>query len=614
MAEITLQIWFTLALVGVAIALYATEYVQNEIVSLALLLVLLLFFHFFPVADASGGDLLRPEVLLKGFANPALITVMALLVMGQGVIRTGALDKITSVLLNLARANTSLLFFLSFGAVFCLSALINNTPVVILFIPIMQTIAHRLRQTSSAVMMPLSFVAILGGMTTVIGTSTNLLVSGTLVQLDLPPFGFFDFTLPGLILATIGVVYLVIASPFLLHRRASLPERVMAGRIPRFVAKLTVTPPTNLAGEQARSNLFGVKGVRLLLVQHGEHAKLPPFRHYVLQDHDVLVLLASREALSDLASRFPGLLHAALAGETVSGDGRPDSAPDTEQLLAEVMVPPGSRLERQSLEQTRFLQTYKCLVLGVQRRTEMFSRDIAEIRLEAGDILIVQGAREDIRHIRLTRDLLPMDGWSAELTAPHLAHRAALVFLTVIALAASGAVPIVIASLMGATLMIAMGVLNLTQAFRALDWKIILLIGATLALGTALEKTGGAVVTAQTILGLLGSTTPSVAASALFLLVSLATNVLGNNATAVLFTPIAVSLAASVGSDPVVFALAVLFGANCSFATPIGYQTNLLVMGPGHYQFRDFVRFGLPLVVILWLGFSLLVAWYFHLP
>ncbi|MEJ2123139.1 MAG: SLC13 family permease [Alphaproteobacteria bacterium] len=162
--------------------------------------------------------------------------------------------------------------------------------------------------------------------------------------------------------------------------------------------------------------------------------------------------------------------------------------------------------------------------------------------------------------------------------------------------------------------MIAMGVLNLTQAFRALDWKIILLIGATLALGTALEKTGGAVVTAQTILGLLGSTTPSVAASALFLLVSLATNVLGNNATAVLFTPIAVSLAASVGSDPVVFALAVLFGANCSFATPIGYQTNLLVMGPGHYQFRDFVRFGLPLVVILWLGFSLLVAWYFHLP
>ena len=540
--------------------------------------------------------------------------MLALLVLGQGVIRTDALGWSTGYVLALARRNVTLSFALAFGCVLVLSPFLNNTPVVVLFIPILQVLAHRLRHPASRVMMPLSFVAVLAGMTTLIGSSTNLLVSGALTQLGEAPLGFFDMTVPGLVLVAVGLVYLVVIGPRLLPDRQSLPERIMTGRIPRFVAKITVASDTGLIDRPAAFNVLDIPNTRVILVQRGERALPPPFDGVRLRASDLLVVLATRTALVDLAARYPGLLHNALAAETVNANGReplPFAAGD--QVLAEVMIPPGSRLVGESLERVSFYQSYQCLVLALERRSHMIRDQLTRIRLLAGDVLVVQGTRDQLRTLRRTGNFLPLDETVVELPAPQLAKRAAAIFVGVVLTAATGLLPVVVAALIGCVAMIATGVLTLGQAVRALDRRIVLLVPTSLALGAALEKTGGAALLAQELLSGFQVFGPAVVLSLLFLIVALMTNILTNNATAIIFTPIAVSIAQSLGQSPTDFALAVLLAANCSFATPIAYQTNLLIMGPGHYRFADFMRLGLPLVFLMWVAFSLMAPWYFDL-
>ncbi len=605
---------FTFLIVLVAIVLFATERISLELSALAILGVLLLFFEIFPVLDAEGRNLLGASALLQGFANPALIAVLALLVLGQGVIRTNALGWTAGYVLRLARKNLRLSFALAFACVLVLSPFLNNTPVVVLFVPIMQVLAQRLRHPASRVMMPLSFVAILAGMTTLIGTSTNLLVSGTLAQLGQAPLGFFDITVPGLVLVAVGIVYLVVLGPRLLPDRPSLHERLITGRIPRFVAKLTVASDAKLIDQPAASGVLGIPNTRVILVQRGEHAVPPPFADLRLRPNDILVVLATREALVELAARYPGLLHSALAAENWdSSEEEPAPITGGDQVLAEVLIPPGSRLVGESLERIGFYRAYQCLVLGLQRRSDMIRDHLTELRFLAGDVLIVQGTREQLQALRRTGNFLPLDETVVELPATRLAWRAAAIFVAVVLAAASGLLPVVVAALIGCAAMIAGGILTFEQAVRALDRRIVLLVATSLALGSALDKTGAAAFLAETLLGSVQGLGPAAVLSLLFLVVALMTNILTNNATAVLFTPIAVSIAQSLGLPPVVFAMAVLFAANCSFATPIGYQTNLLVMGPGNYRFRDFVRLGLPLVFLLWVTYSLFAPWYYGL-
>jgi di/tricarboxylate transporter len=612
--EISISIAFTFLAVFVAVVLFATERIAIELSALAILGALLFYFEAFPLLDEGGRNALGAATLLQGFANPALIAVLALLVLGQGVIRTDALGWSTGYILKLTRVNVRLSFALAFGCVLILSPFLNNTPVVVLFIPILQVLAHRLRHSASRVMMPLSFVAILGGMTTLIGTSTNLLVSGALTQLGEAPLGFFELTVPGLVLVGVGLVYLIALGPHLLPDRPSFSERLMIGRIPRFVAKLTVSADTGLIGRPAASNVLEIPDTRLILVQRGERALPPPFHGIEFRHGDILVVLSTREALADVAARFPGLLHNALAAEDIApGDKEQDAVTGGDQVLAEVMIPPGSRLVGESLERIGFYRTYQCLVLGVQRRSHMIRDHLAEIRIQTGDVLIVQGTREQLRTLRRTGNFLPLDETVVELPAPRLARRAAAIFVGVVVMAATGLLPVVSAALIGCVAMIATGVLTFEQAVRALDRRIVLLVAASLALGVALEKTGGAAFLAEELLATVRAFGPAAVLSLLFLIVALMTNILTNNATAVIFTPIAVSAAHGLGESPLVFALTVLFAANCSFATPISYQTNLLVMGPGHYRFRDFVRLGLPLVFFMWMAFSLFAPWYYGL-
>jgi di/tricarboxylate transporter len=610
------QMWVTLALVVLAIVLFATERIPIEFASVFVLAILLAMFEFFPLPSTDETTMLDAEALLSGFANPALIAVLALLILSEGVTRTGALEQIVRVILRLGRESRRRTLGLGFGVVGGLSAFLNNTPVVVMFIPLFQLLARRLQLRASAVMMPLSFVAILTGMTTLIGTSTNLLVSGALTQLGRDPLGFFDFTVPGVILAAVGLLYLRLAVPRLLPERGSPAERLTAGRRRRFVAQLVVMPEAPFVGQAARSDLLDIRGARLILIQRGEHAIPPPYHDTAIRSGDVLIVMATREAMAEAMARHPTLLHTALVDPEVGVAAKPSNMPTNtshDQVLVEVMIAPGSRLIGLTLEESAFHARFGCIVLGIERRAHVIRQRLTEVRLRTGDVLVVQGTREDVQKFRATRALMLLDGSEVEIPASRLAPRALAIFLAVVVLAATDLVPIVIAAVCGGALMMAIGVLDVSRAFRAIDRQLIFLIGTSLALGTALDHTGGAIYLAYGLLSVMGSDSPTLILSALFLIVALTTNVLSNNATAVLFTPIAIGIADSLGASSFVFALAVLFGANCSFATPIGYQTNLLVMGPGHYRFEDFLRVGGPLVLLLWLVFSLFVPWYYGL-
>jgi di/tricarboxylate transporter len=604
----TFHMWVTIVVIVLALVMYGLEKTPLDLTSLSIICVLMLFFHFFPLIGPSGQNALSPGRLLEGFSNPALLSVLGLLVMGQGLVRTGALDRVGRGVYRAAGGNATIATTLALLVVMIISAFLNNTPVVLIFIPIMQGLADQLSRPTSRLMIPLSYAAILGGMTTLIGSSTNLLVSSTLIELGESPLGFFEFTVPGVLMAAGGLAYVLIIAPRLLPDRAAFTRELVDESGKQFIAQIVVAPGSKLAGQKAVGGFFpGLREMTVRLVQRGEHAFLPPFEDFSLIPGDVVVIAATRKVLTDAIRDF--------GGDTLGDKEAPDLEKSdrrmTEQVLAEVMVAPGSRMIGQNLELIGFRYRYHCLVLGIQRHARMIRARMTEIRLEAGDVLLIQGHPDDVSALRANRDMVLLE-WSAkDLPSPARSRQAASIFVITIGLAATGVLPIVVAAMVGAAAMVATGCLNVRQAIRAIDPSIVLMIAAALAMGISMQETGAAAYVASGLVSLLGNAGPMVMLSGLFLGIALFTNVLSNNACAILFTPIAVGIAHVLGIDPVVAAVTVLFAANCAFASPVGYQTNLLVMGPGHYRFIDFMRAGAPMIVFQWVVYSVVVPWYY---
>ncbi|MCB9989221.1 MAG: SLC13 family permease [Rhodospirillales bacterium] len=621
-----MHMWFVLILTGLAIISFAREKFPLEVTSVALLTALLVFGQFFPVYDANGRNQMDALSLLSGFANPSLVAVLALLVIGQGIIQTDALRPVTQMFVtsNQKMAWASIFGILIF--VLVVSAFMNNTPLVIIAIPIMQALAHSAQLSDSRIMMPLSFAAILGGMTTLVGSSTNLLVSSTMVELGYEPLSFFAFTVPGMMMAAVGFIYLLVILPKLLPDRQSLASQ-LAGDEKEFIAELDIVSDSKLIGMECVEGRFpGLPDMNIRLIQRSGHLILPPFEGYVIEQGDILIVAATRNALGNLLSQFPGFLlseeeERALVTRKTEDEGEEEvgGSPELEEkvaetrILAEIMIKPNSRMIDMSLEQVGFHRQFGAIVLGIQRRARVVRRRLGRIRLEAGDVLLVAGSRGAVDSMRSSQDLIVLSGSKKELPVPAKAPLAGGIMLSTIVMAALGIMSIPVAAITGAVVMIATGCLNVRQATRAIDRKIFLLVGSMLALGTALQVTEGAQFIAELLLKLPIADSPMAIAGLLFIVVAIATNVLSNNACAILFTPIAINLAINIGVDPVVFAMTVIFAANCSFASPIGYQTNLLVMGPGHYRFRDFMKAGIPLILILWVAYMVIAKYYFGL-
>ena len=600
------QMWATFVIVIVTVWFYIREKFSIETISVGVIVALLLFFHFF---SPSGQVEINSSALLSGFAAPALITIMALLVVGQGMFQTGALESpimtINNALDKSPRRTLAMVFSIAFGV----SMFMNNTPVVVMFIPVLSAMSSRLRQAASRYMMPLSFMCILAGMTTLIGSSTNLLVNDVLQRSTDISLSFFTQFGPGIILAAVGAIYIIFAAPILLPERLSLEKEMSdAGR--QYIAQIRVSDDHPLVNAKPIAGLYpALKNVTVRMIQRGEDSLLPPFEHQ-LKSGDILIVAATRKSLSQLLSTDSQYLKGMLNIAGFHDESKPNEASDS-IVISEVVIAPGSRMIGRNIEQIGFRRQTGCLVLGIQRRSRMIRKRMLDIRLEAGDVLLLFGYDTNMRALRNNRDLLLLDWSTSELPDIRKSLFARLIFAATIIAAATGIVPIEIAALSGALAMIASGCLNVRQAVRALDMRIFLLIGAAFAMGIALEHTGGAAFIGMQVVETFHPLGNHVLLAAVFLIIALLTNIISNSAAALLFTPIALAISQQTGIDVIAMVLTVIFAANCSFATPIAYQTNLLVMGPGRYTFADFAKFGLPLIFVIWITFVLLVPIFF---
>ncbi len=602
--------WVTFAIILGTITAFAVERWAIEIVSLAAVVAFVLLFAIVPMAD--GKAEIYPADLIAGFANPALATVLALLIIGQALFATDALEAPTRWMSKLGGPSGGRTIAILLIVAAITSAFLNNTPVVVMFIPIVMTIARQRGFSASKALMPLSFIGILGGMTTMIGSSTNLLVAGVAAKSGLE-IGFFDFTVPGMILASVGGLYVIFIMPKMLGGEENIDKASTPLSGKQFVAQIEITDDHALRGVKSRAGMFpDLTDMTVRSVLRRGTPILPPFEDVELALGDIIVVAATRTALTRALAMGEASLPVMPKHDRQRGS---DELTSVEQnfILAEAVVAPGSRYANRTIENSGIRATYGTMVIGLQRRASMARTLMRETRLEPGDTLLIGGMPEDIGRLRASHDLILLDWSAAEIPMRAFATRAMIIFAAVVLTAALGLLPIVVASLAGAFAMIASGCLNIRQSARAFDGKIFMLVGASLAAATALEKTGGAAFLATEIAGLMHGFTPAIVLSLLFLFTAILTNILSNNATAVLFTPIALGLADAIGAPREPFVICIIFAANCSFATPVGYQTNLLVMGPGQYRFADFLKTGIPLVIILWLVFSLVGPWYYHL-
>lgn len=606
------QMWIALAIITAGIISYSLNKVPMEITSLGIIAALLIFFQLFPILDDNFNSILGPRELLAGFADPALITIISLLIVGHGLVKTGALDSTVNLLLHYGKQRPGVILILSLMTVVFVSAFLNDTPVVVIFIPIMITLVERLGKSPSLYLIPLSYAAILGGMTTLIGSSTNLLVSSTYQSVGGEALGFFDFVIPDAFLASIGFIYIVFIAPSLLPNYGEKQGNGVRFTGKHFLIQFTLTAGNSLIGTKTVAGMFPmISGMTIQMVRRKNQKLFPPFDDINLTKGDQLTVATTRQELKKRISEDLILFSDAKTYDQV--DLNAEQPMSRGQRLVEVIVAPYSKLDGVYLDQTEYALPGGSKILGIQRKSRMNRVLIDDIQLRSGDTLLVTGSHPQIQSLRLNNDLLPLEWSSEEIPFKEDTWKALSIFFGFVFLGSTGILPVATAAFIAAISMIITGCITVRNAANAIERKIFLLIGAALAMGASLQATGGASFLAMSMVAALEGASPAIILSAFFLLIAFMTNILSNNATAVLFTPIAVSISAELSVDPFIFVTTVIFAANCSFATPMGYQTNLLVLGPGNYKFSDFLKVGIPLILILWIGYSFFAPWYYDL-
>ena len=596
----------TLSLTVLALFLFTRERIPLETSSLFVLAALTLGFEIFPYQRE--GVALHAHELLLGFGHEALVAVCALMIAGQGLVRTGALEPVGRMLARAWGSAPQLSFLLTLGVGAVLSGFVNNVPVVVLLLPILVSVSLRTGTPASGVLLPMGFATLIGGMGTTIGTSTNLLVVSVAMDMGLKRFDMFDFLLPVAIAGSVALAYLWLIAPRLLPPR----EDAFADTAPRLFSGQLLILEGSFGDGRALSELVEKAGGELKVsrILRGEHTQLLPLPDAVVKSGDRLVINDTSERLKE----YEGVLGAQLwSGDAPVDEEHPLNAEDPQ--LAEVVVTQGSSLEGSTLAQSHFMERYQLVPLALHCagwHTSCVQQGVQDVRLRVGDIVLVQGAREQLAHAKQGGDVLLLDA-TADVARTERAPMALLIMAGIVLPAAMGLVPIVYTALTGVLLMIVSNCLNWRDAARALNGQVILVVVASLALGKALLRTGAADYLAGLFVDATTGASPLWMLSGLMLLMAVLTNVVSNNAAALIGTPIAIGIARQLGLPEEPFVLAVLFGVNMSYATPIAYKTNLLVMNAGGYRFSDFLKVGIPLTLVMWGMFTWLLPVFYSL-
>ena len=598
-----------LLLTVVALFLFTRDRIPLESSSLGILIVLVAGFQFFPYV--SDGVPVGPAEFFAGFGNEALITICALMIVGKALETTGALQPLATIVGRAWSTRPVLALLVTLVAAAVLSAFMNNTPIVVLLMPILVGVSLRVKFPVSGVMLPMGLATIIGGMSTTIGTSTNLLVVGISEDLGMERLVMFDFMLPVVLVGGIGLAFLWLIAPRLLPER----DPPMADTSPRvFSSQLHIKEGSFADGKSLSEVLAKTDGhMRVDKIQRSESLFLAKLPSVTLQPGDRLFVKDSPDNLKHFELVLGATLYNISDIEHPVDEDTPLEAEG--QQLAEVVVTRGSPLHLRSLAAARFSSSFGLLPLAVHRARAPSSQvtgDLNMIRLRAGDVLLVQGSRESIDNLKASGNMLVLDG-TTDLPHTHRANRALAAMAFVVLAAAVGIMPISVSAMIGVGLIMLMGCLTWRDAAHALSTPVIMIIVTSLALGKALMGTGMADYLAMSFVNVASGMEIPFILSAFMLIMAILTNVVSNNAAAVIGTPIAFAVAQQLNASPEPFVLAVLFGANMSYATSFGYQTNLLIRSAGGYKSSDFLRVGIPLTVIMWIGFSLILPLLYEL-
>lgn len=590
-----------LLLTVLVLFLFTRERIPLELTSVGLLAVLCLGFTLMPYPG------LEVSAFFAGFGHEALIAVCALMVIGQGLVVTGALEPVGRFLAAYWGKAPFLLLGLTLIIGMALSAFVNNTPVVVLLLPILVSVCLRTNSSPSKVLMPMGFATLVGGMGTTIGTSTNLLVVAVAADLGLAPMAMFDFIGPAAIAASVAIVYLWFIAPRMLPDR----EVQLIDPSPRlFEARLQLDDDSPMIGKTLAEAVTATSGdMKVTRVRRGET--------FVMPLPDVVLKAGDRLRVRDTPAklkRYEAALKATLYADQKQKVDAEHPLRAENQTLAELAIVQGSAMERTNLRIAQFLDRYQLVVLALHRAGKDIWRtneDIHDVILMPGDVLLVQGPADQIINVKSDDSFLLLDA-NMEVPRTNLAPVALAITAAVVVVAALGIMPIAISALTGCALLLITRCMDMQAAIRAISPSVFFIVVASLALGKALIETGATTYATEVFLYWMADAAPWVVISALMMLLAVLTNVVSNNAAAVIGTPIGVTIAQQLGLPPEPFVLAVLFGANMSFATPMAYQTNLLVMSAGNYTFSDFLRVGVPLTLLMWATLTwVLSAMYF---
>jgi di/tricarboxylate transporter len=595
------QILLTITVIIRALVLFIVEWLPIDITAILVTVVLMIL------------GLVTPDEGIAGFGNSATITVMAMFILSYGITRTGIIQIVRDWLVKWGGDNSTQQIFVMGLIIGPITAFINNTAVVAVFLPIIEQWCQQRKISVSKMLIPLSYITVLGGMITVIGTSTNILASGLAKKLTGQEFSLFQFTALGGITFFIGLVYLGTIAPRLLPDRKPANTGNIADSylLKDYVTEIIISPRSSLIGQTLRESEIQRKfDIDVLEIIHNEDHFPQPLADKTLSIGDILIVRGGREELLKVKDER-GI---EILADVQFSDRILDTAlVSDEEKIAEVLILSNSRLIGTTLKDLRFRQRYNSTVLAVRRGEELIRERIGKLKLKFGDLLLVQGPKESFLGLQTTRELLVLEEKNLENLRLEKAWISLAIIVGVIVIAALDWMPILVTSLTGVILMIVTGCLKPGEIYGAVRWDIIFLLAGLIPLGTAMDNSGTTKWLADNLAIAGGGLSGYWILFLFYLATAILTEILSNNATVVLMLPIAFEVANTLNFNPLAFMFVVTFAASNSYMTPIGYQTNTMVYGPGGYKFLDFTRVGAPLTLMLMFLTPLFTIWFYGL-